>query len=80
MSMPSFTLSFSDAMDALVHDGYYIQGCEFKSGVYLKVNKENGIIMVVDANNKHSEFPLQLTTGVYKQTYRKLSIGNQAIY
>lgn len=30
MSMPCFTLSFSEAMNALVYDGYYIQGCEFK--------------------------------------------------
>jgi len=78
--MPSYTLSFSEAMDALIYEDYFIQGCEFKSGIYLKVNKDNNNIVLVDANNKHSEFPLQLTTDIYKQAYRKISIGNQAIY
>ncbi len=72
-----FDVDFNDAISAMMQ-GKMIQGSDFSSGIYVKLN-EDGVATMYDANNMSKGMGnLILSKNLSLQSFRVISVSNQA--
>lgn len=67
-----YDLNFEEALKMLMNKGCFLRGEDFAKGYYLRLNKEN-IVVLKNGNELHTPEPVLLTKGLYTQKYKAMT-------